>query len=229
MAHHDRLQSIGRLAAGVAHEIGNPLAGILMVARNLQAESEPEDVPERLELVVSEASRIQAIVESLVVFSRSDGTLSPTTKLSPITLQPIVHGAVRLVQLTHKDVHCVADCPPDLCVVGDPQQLTQVFVNLLSNACDASQAGAEVRLAASNGGSRVIVEVADEGAGMDEETKRHIFEPFFTTKDPGAGTGLGLSIVHRIVEQHSGSIEVQSKPGLGTRFNVTLVAARRTP
>ena len=225
VAHNDRLKSIGRLAAGVAHEIGNPLAGILMVARNLQSEPEPEDVGERLELVVAEASRIKSIVESLLAFSRYDGGLAtPAALRDSVDLGAIINDGVRLIELTKSKVQCVANVDRDMRVRGDSQQLTQVVVNLLSNACDASAAGAEVRVVGRRAKKQVVFEVIDEGCGMAPDVQRKIFEPFFTTKDPGAGTGLGLSIVHRIIENHRGVIDVESQVGRGTTFAVRLPA-----
>ncbi len=230
-AHHDRLQSIGRLAAGVAHEIGNPLAGILMVARNLRAEDEPEDLPERLDLIVSEATRIQSIVASLVSFSRRDGAdlNGSPIPLEPTRLKPIVESATRLVKLTHRDKICRADCDENIQVVGEPQQLTQMLVNLLSNACDASPPGSDVFLEVKGESARAIIEVIDHGRGIEPEVEPHIFEPFFTTKDSGSGTGLGLAIVHRIVHHHGGSITVESTVGVGTRFLVALRRAEKRP
>ncbi|MEL7372508.1 MAG: ATP-binding protein, partial [Myxococcota bacterium] len=223
MAHQDRLQSIGRLAAGIAHEIGNPLSGILIVAKNLQAEVEPEDLAERLQLVEAEASRIKSIVESLAAFSRRESL--PATegiRRQTVDLQSIISDAVRLMSMTHQRVKFVATTQGDLRLCADAQKLTQVLVNLLSNASDASASGAEVNLRAYRSDHRVIVEVRDEGGGMDEEVRHKIFEPFFTTKEPGAGTGLGLAIVHRIVSDHRGSIDVDSSPRRGTTFRVQL-------
>ena len=226
MAHNDRLRSIGRLAAGVAHEIGNPLAGILMVARNLQGEPDPEDVPERLQLVVSEASRIKSIVESLVSFSRSDGSgpHAPPTRRAVVPVRSVIDDAARLIALTRHDVRFVTEVPKDLSVFADPQQITQVLINLLSNACDASPAGGEIRLAGRQIQHEILLQVSDEGRGMDQDVQSKIFEPFFTTKDPGAGTGLGLAIVHRIVDDHGGSIDVDSAPDRGTTFSIHLPA-----
>lgn len=227
LAHQDRLESIGRLAAGVAHEIGNPLAGMLMVARNLQRERERDEVAERLDLVIAEGTRIQKIVESMVAFSRSEGT-SPEALSSAdsgrVELLQVLQGAVRLVRLTHRDVQCHLRCPGGVAVRGDDQQLTQVFVNLLGNACDASPAGAEVEVETTVGRTNVHVAVSDRGQGIRQQIKEHIFEPFFTTKEPGRGTGLGLAIAHRIVTDHGGRIEVADRDGGGTRFVVELKA-----
>lgn len=234
MAHEDRLRSIGRLAAGVAHDIGNPLAGILLIARNLLEESNPEDAEERLNLVISEGSRIKEIVESLSTFSRRgrDAVYSPTHTRKEVDLNQTLEDALRLVRLTHRETPCIAHHEVHnhrLKVMGDAQQLTQVWVNLLTNACDASQGGTKVTLSVHQASEQVKVCVIDSGEGIDPETQKHIFEPFFTTKDLGRGTGLGLSIVHHIVDHHEGSIEVESTKGQGSCFTVILKAVEDLP
>ncbi|MBX2812634.1 MAG: GHKL domain-containing protein [Myxococcales bacterium] len=224
IAHEDRLRSIGRLAASVAHDIGNPLAGILLVARNLMDETNPEDAQERLRLIVSEASRIKKIVESLSTFShRGRGFLHlPRHSYQEVSVNDILQDALQLIRLTHKDIPCSAQCEPNLRVLGDSQQLTQVLVNLLTNACDASAPGSNVTLSAHKNNTHIQITIADSGEGIEDDAKAHIFEPFYTTKDIGLGTGLGLTIVHHIIEHHGGSIHVDSQRGEGSRFIVRL-------
>ena len=144
-----------------------------------------------------------------------------------VDLRAVAADAIRLVGLSDrgKKVTFQCHCSQQLNVRGDPQQLSQVIVNLLTNACDASDPGQEVSVDISSDQDWVTLVVADAGQGMNEEDQALVFEPFFTTKSPGQGTGLGLAVVYRIVEQHRGQIHIESRPGEGTRFSVTLPAA----
>ena len=228
LVHQERLASVGRLAAGVAHEIGNPLTGVLILARNLRAEKEPEDLQERLGLIISEAEKIQRIVSTMVTFSRKSPALSPAAPTqAKVALQKVLDDAVRLVDLTHKDqqIQFEVSCAPDIEVWGDAPQLEQVFVNVLLNACDASPPGAPVHLSAEAQNGRVQIRVRDKGSGMPPEVKERIFEPFFTTKAAGQGTGLGMAIVYGIINEHRGQLELDSKPGAGTELRIWLERA----
>ncbi len=221
VAHQDRLASIGRFAAGVAHEIGNPLTGITSLAQNLRAEADDPDVRERLELLRSQAERIGGIVSSLVSFARGGAT---TTNHGPVAVADIVQDAVTLVQLGRK-LAIEGEIEPGLMVTGDRQRLGQVLVNLLTNAADASATDQTVRIEATSlPGRRVRVCVIDRGSGMPEDVRARAFEPFFTTKGPGEGTGLGLSLTHGIVAEHGGFIDIDSASGQGTRITVELPA-----
>ena len=221
LAHSDRLASIGRLAAGVAHEIGNPVTGIASLAQNLREEQDPEVIQESIDMILQQTQRISSIVQSLMNFSRSG---SVGTDYQTFGLSQVVDEAIRLVNLTHagRQVTCNNACPLDLQLRGDRQRLSQVLVNLLTNACDASGPGDQVEIIAFREKNRVRLEVMDQGKGIPEQVKDEIFEPFFTTKRPGEGTGLGLSMVHKIIQEHNGRIEVDSVPGVGTRIVVHL-------
>jgi signal transduction histidine kinase len=224
LAHSERLASIGRLAAGVAHEIGNPVTGIASLAQNLRHEEEPEVVRESIEEILQQTRRITAIVKTLMNFSRSGGI---GTDIRRFTIHEVADEAIRLVQLTHhgRQISCYNDCPASLALEGDRQGLSQVLVNLLTNACDASPAGGEVRLSADEQGDLVVIEVVDMGEGIPEENQAYIFEPFFTTKPPGEGTGLGLAMTYKIIADHQGAISVTSQPGEGTRVTIELPKA----
>jgi Na+/proline symporter/nitrogen-specific signal transduction histidine kinase len=230
LAHQDRLASIGRLAAGVAHEVGNPLTGIASIAQNLRDDREPEAVGERAALILEQTRRIDGIVRSLVRFSHAG--LSPGQSAEPglpssLDLREVVEDALRLVRLSRRarGVEVDDQCPPGLPLLGDRQQLVQVLVNLVTNACDASAAGKQVVVRGSReGAARVLLEVVDSGSGIPEELRPRIFEPFVTTKAPGEGTGLGLSLVYSIVREHGGTVEVESAVGEGTRVSVRLPA-----
>jgi len=138
----------------------------------------------------------------------------------------VAEEAIRLVRLSErgKKVAFSCECSETLRVIGNPQQLSQVIVNLLTNACDASPPGQEVRIHARRDGDDASIEVVDRGPGISEEERELVFEPFYTTKGPGQGTGLGLAVVYRIVEQHHGRIEIESRPGEETRVRVKLPA-----
>ncbi len=230
VAHQDRLASIGRLAAGVAHEIGNPLTGIACVAQNLPFDMDPAVVEERAELIVEQTRRIDRIVRTLVSFSHSGAgavTSDEPSVSAPFAVRDAVEEAMNLVRLSRqaRGVESVNLCGEGLLVLGDRNKLIQVFVNLLTNACDASSAGARVEVSAKvdNGSTRIAV--VDSGAGIPESLRDRIFEPFFTTKVAGEGTGLGLSLVYSIVREHSGSVEVKSNEGVGTTITVVLPRA----
>ena len=228
LAHSERLASIGRLAAGVAHEIGNPVTGIACLAQNLREEHDPELLRESVAAILEQTRRITEIVQSLVSFSHS-GQLARGTRV-PMVLRDSVEEAIRLVRLSHsgRQVECVNDCDAELRLLGDRQRLVQVFVNLLTNACHASQAGDTVEVHARQHGDRVTIEIRDQGCGMPREVRERIFEPFFTTREPGEGTGLGLSLVYSIVQDHDGTISVDSGEGRGTRMRIDLPGLANT-
>lgn len=234
VAHRDRLASVGQLAAGVAHEIGNPLTGIKMVASNLRREAPSADAEARLGLLISEAERIQGIVRNLVDFSR-DGERGGSfeVNLKPLRVDEVLEETVGLLELSrrHHEVRVVHDALRGIEVLGDRQRLIQVFLNLLANACDASEPGAEVHLQASRvADDEVRIDVIDQGTGMTPDARERLFEPFFTTKAVGEGTGLGLAVVFSIVRAHGGRIEVDSEIGRGTRMQVFLQSAEaQTP
>jgi len=231
LAHQDRLASIGRLAAGVAHEIGNPLTGIACVAQNLALETEPEVIQGRIGLILEQAQRIDRIVRGLLRFSRAGGG-SSLDQVESFPLHDAVGEAISLVQLggEAKRIRCENRCSAALEIEGNRPQLVQVLVNLLSNACDASHPGDRVMVDAKVlDGGRVVVSVVDQGAGMSEAVRHRIFEPFFTTKEIGQGTGLGLPLAYSIVREHGGRMEVQSSPGAGTTVVVELPLHQRSP
>jgi Na+/proline symporter/signal transduction histidine kinase len=221
LAHSDRLASIGRLAAGVAHEIGNPVTGIASLAQNLREETDPHLVRESIEEILRQTKRISGIVQSLMSFSRSG---SVGTSMQAFNLYAVVEDALSLVRLTRrgKQVECANHCQADLRLVGDKQRLSQVLVNLLTNAFDASAAGGRVEILAFPREEMIQIEVHDQGEGIPEHIRDYVFEPFFTTKQPGEGTGLGLPLVYKIIEEHNGDIEIDSAPGTGTRVVIRL-------
>lgn len=227
LAHADRLASIGRLAAGVAHEIGNPLTGIASLAQNLRDEQDPGIVEESIGQIQQQIRRIADIVQSLVTFAH--GGVPSERPAAPVALAACVEEAVRLVQLSHagKQIRFVNDCDPDIVLQGDHSRMVQLFVNLLSNACDASRPGDAVEVVTVPERDDVVrIEVRDRGTGIPDELLERVFEPFFTTKQPGEGTGLGLPLVYNIVSDHGGSIAIESTAGVGTTVIVRLPRER---
>ncbi|MFW5969595.1 MAG: ATP-binding protein, partial [Halofilum sp. (in: g-proteobacteria)] len=226
LRHSERLASIGRLASGLAHEIGNPLTGIASLTQNLDYDDTPEHRRETARAILEQTRRISAIVDSLLAFSH--GGRPRALHRRDVALSLAIDEAIHLVQLARaaRDIEFVNECAASLVVPGDPQLLQQVFVNLLTNAADASPAGATVTIrAATEDPDRVRLEVIDEGTGIDPEHTDRVFDPFFTTKDVGEGTGLGLSLIHSIVSEHGGSISIAPRSGSGTRVVVYLPSA----
>jgi len=221
VAHKDRLSSIGTLASGVAHEVGNPLTGILMVAKNLVADPGAEDAEERLGIIVDEAQRIHGIVQSLLTFSRRDET---PVELQAIPVSRVVRAAVELAKLEMEGCRIDLDLTADSPAMATPDGLTQVLVNLLNNARQACPRGATVYVRTRLDDGTVHIEVDDEGPGIPDELSNRVFEPFFTTKPDGQGTGLGLSVSRQIVERFGGSLTYAPREVGGSRFTVTLQA-----
>ena len=215
LAHSDRLASIGRLAAGLAHEVGNPLTGIMSITQNLLYEEPPPALRAGLEEILTQARRIDRIIRSLMDFSRRGEARQESR---PVDLARTLDEALALVRLTHKEkgIRFLVESEAGLTLQGDPQQLAQALVNLLANACDASPPRGVVAIHAHRRGSSIEVTIRDQGEGIPEAVRARLFEPFTTTKPPGRGTGLGLSLARAIVVAHGGEIEIESEPGRGT-------------
>ncbi|HEJ3399264.1 TPA: PAS domain S-box protein [Pseudomonas aeruginosa] len=226
LVHSERLASIGRLAAGVAHEIGNPITGIACLAQNLREEREGDgELTEISEQILDQTKRVSRIVQSLMSFAHSGSHLQA---LEPVCLSEVAQEAIGLLSLNRRsvEVEFFNLCDPAHWVEGDSQRLAQVLINLLSNARDASPPGGAIRVRSEASEHTVDLVVEDEGSGIPKAIMDQLFEPFFTTKDPGKGTGLGLALVYSIVEEHYGQITIESptdhqREG-GTRFRVTL-------
>jgi two-component system NtrC family sensor kinase len=221
LLHKEKLASMGQLAAGVAHEINNPLGTIHLYAGALRKELPPDD-PHRddLAVILRETDRCKTIVGDLLNFARQQEVLAQATDLHDLLEQAI--AAVK-PHPTFEQVMIQRDyamgLPP---IEADPAQLMQVFVNLLNNAAESIDGAGTIRLTTRLAGSSVVVDVTDSGCGIPEENMPRLFTPFFTTKGPGRGTGLGLSIVYGIIKMHRGQITVKSRVGQGTTFTVTL-------
>lgn len=214
-----RLAATGQLAAGIAHEINNPLGGMMNVVRNLvNREYPPEKRKEYLAILEDGLRRIQETVKKVLSFT--------PRKVSPqaFDLRAALDRAIALVQhrIDKERVLFSKSLPPEpVSVFGDSSELQQVFLNLLINALDALKGvprPPRLDLALSTTADEAVVAIEDNGCGMDPEHAERAFDLFFTTKDPGEGTGLGLAIVHNIVTAHGGRVDLRSRPGEGTRF-----------
>ena len=226
LAHSERLASIGRLAAGVAHEIGNPIPGIACLAQNLREEREGDaEINEISSQVIEQTRRVSRIVQSLMNFAHAGGRQQSS---EPVCLAAVTEEAIALLSLNRHavDVEFRNQCDPQHWVDGDSQRLAQVIINLLSNARDASPAGGLIRISSQASEHSVEWLVEDQGSGIPKAIRQQVFEPFFTTKDPGKGTGLGLALVYSIVEEHYGQISIDSPvdphSGRGTRLRISL-------
>lgn len=226
LVHSERLASIGRLAAGVAHEIGNPVTGIACLAQNLREDrDEDEEMVEVSGQILQQTKRISRIVQSLMNFAHAGAQHRAEY---PVCLADVAQDAIGLLALNRQatEVQFFNLCDPDHLAKGDPQRLAQVLINLLSNARDASPTGSAIRVRSEASEQSVELIVEDEGSGIPQAIMDRLFEPFFTTKDPGKGTGLGLALVYSIVEEHYGQITIDSPADpehqRGTRFRVTL-------
>lgn len=223
LAHSERLASIGQLATGVAHEIGNPVTGIACLAQNMQIDPENTEVLQNgLKQILTQTDRISNIVGSLVNFSHAGAPLDQTTE--PMGIHHSVEEAIKLVSLSDKGklVNFDNRCDISVKVQGYPQKLVQVFVNLLSNAADASSPGQSVLISTKSIGKYLLISVKDHGQGISDEHLAKVFEPFFTTKNVGEGTGLGLSLSYNIIQELGGTISVFSESGDGCEFEVSL-------
>jgi signal transduction histidine kinase len=230
----DRMASVGMLAAGVAHEINNPLACVLAnlelsqreLADRAGALGDVHELREMLDDAREAADRVRQIVRDLKIFSRHEDT-SPGS----VDIENVIESSLRMAwnEIRHR-ARLVKDYGEVALVEGSESRLGQVFLNLIMNAAQAipegNAEGHTIRIATSrNPAGQIIVDVSDTGSGIPAENLRHLFVPFFTTKGPGAGTGLGLAICHRIVTGVGGAIDVQSEVGKGTTFRVTLPPA----
>lgn len=213
LIHSERLASVGRLAAGVAHEVGNPITGISSLAQNLKLETQDASILETADQIQQQTRRISRILQSLMNFA-STGNHAQANQYEPVTIRRCVEESINLLSLSDKgrQLHYQSDYAEDLIILGDEQRLVQVFVNLLANARDASPDGGLIRISGKREAYSAIIEIIDEGTGISADQLDHIFEPFYTTKGPNRGTGLGLSLVYSIIEEHYGHIQVES-PG----------------
>jgi signal transduction histidine kinase len=235
----EKLEAIGTLASGVAHEINNLLTPIIMMTELVLSEMSEQD-PHYIMLrrVVDAGGKAAEIVQRILAFGRSDDVLLDILDISTVLREAVEF--IRTILPSSITLHAEIDDLAGM-VRGDKTQLTQVLINLATNArdaigakvgtvwislsrLDADSARPVLRVGAVHPGAYAVLTVRDTGSGMDETTTRRVYEPFFTTKSVGKGTGLGLSVTHGIVAGHGGEIQIDSSPGRGTSFSIYLPA-----
>ena len=222
----EKMASVGLLAAGMAHEIGTPLAAIMgysaLLAEDLAADAEKSDYLRR---ITEESQRIDRIVRGLLDYARPKGALREEVAVLQL-LEKVVELLSTQGVLKHLEVSVETE-PGLQSLYADPYQLEQLLINLIMNARDAMPQGGKLWLKGSCSGADVVIDVIDTGHGMPPEHLSRVFDPFFTTKEPGKGTGLGLAIAARIAESCGGRLDVQSELGKGSRFTLTLPASEK--
>jgi putative nucleotidyltransferase with HDIG domain len=221
----ERLASVGKMAAGAAHEINNPLAVISGRAQMLLKNEKDEKKAKSLRLMVEQTRRASKILTDLMGFARP-----AMPKAEPTNVNFVINHVLSMVenQLRLKNIECVRDLAQGLPkLLADKHQLEQVFLNIVLNAEHAmeEEGSLTVTTSLSNAKDKVIIQFADTGRGIPKENLQHIFEPFFTTKEEGEGTGLGLSMSYGIITSHGGTIDVDSTVGEGTTFTIVLPVA----
>jgi len=219
--HQEKMAAFGLLAAGIAHEVGNPLTSISTLVQLLERRDPDEYTRERLALVNAQLIRIQSTLRELVTFSRP-----ASDTRDHVSLREIVDEALGIAKY-YKGVKgrlIRAEIPEDLPpIVGVRDQLVQVFFNLVLNAIDATQKGGRVTIAATREADRIVATIADDGSGIDPQHLGKLFRPYFTTKKHG--TGLGLFVTRKLVEAHGGLVRCETTPGEGTTFSLSFPRA----
>ncbi len=222
----EKLASIGRLSAGVAHEINNPIGAILAYAHLIKEElgenKNISDINKYVEQIIVETNRTKNIVKSLLEFSRQH-----QSEYEWVDINQIVEDSITLISIQKRpdNVKIIKDFGKDIPIIKiDPERIKEALINIIINALDAmnEKGNLKISTAVDHKRQRISISVSDTGCGIPEDILGHIFEPFFTTKPVGKGTGLGLSVTYGIIKQHNGDIIVQSKVGEGTTFTVFL-------
>ncbi len=230
LIHAQKMESIGLLAAGIAHEVGNPLASISSLVQVIQRTTEDEFTQEKLELIKSQITRISRIIRDLVDFSRRS-----SYEVQMTDINKSLHESVEIVRVGRKakEVSFKVKLDPNIPLLSlVPDQVEQVFINIIINAVDAVNTAVieqparykfkEITVTSIIKDDNVVVTIHDTGKGISEDTLPKIFEPFFTTKKVGEGTGLGLWVSYGIIKSFQGTISVESDEGNGTTFTISL-------
>ncbi len=218
----ERLATVGRLAAGIAHEVGNPLGGILGYLSLLRSRIADPSTAEFVNHIETEVQRINGIVRGLLDLGRPTSSV-----LQPIELLPLVHNCVRIggAGAELKSVGIRIEIPASMVVRSDPGRLSQILLNLLLNAAQAMEGTGEVKISASTVGQYAELRVEDRGPGISPEVLPRLFEPFVTTRAAGQGTGLGLAVSQHLAQGMGGSLRAENAPEGGARFTLTLPLA----
>ncbi len=223
----EKMASLGKLAAGVAHQLNNPLGSITLYAKLMLEEYGLEaGAKEDLEMIIRDAERCRDTVKELLEFARQRQQF-----MKPVDLNKALDRCLVLIKNQSLFQNIVIDKPLTVDLprtIGDEQQLNHVFMNILINAAQAMRGKGAIAIGTYEAATkdRVVIEIVDTGPGITEEHLKHIFEPFFTTKEEGQGTGLGLSVVYNIIENHGGTISAKSQVGQGTTFIIELPITR---
>lgn len=222
LAQSEKLVSLGQLAAGIAHEINNPLTNaslnIQTLKKRIQNSAADKDILQKLEAIERNVDRASTIAKELLQFSRQR-----KSEFIPLNINNVITNATTLLRYRFNGITIYQDLSDIPDVIGDPGKLEQVFINILNNSLEAMPEGGEIFISTSHDrDGQVKVEITDTGVGIPEEYLSRVFDPFFTTKEVGAGTGLGLSICHGIIKQHNGSVEISSTIGKGTTVTIKL-------
>ncbi|MBS1114604.1 MAG: sensor histidine kinase, 2 heme-binding site [Nitrospirae bacterium] len=229
LIHSEKLASLGRMAAGVAHEINSPLTGIVTFG-HLLLKKFPPGTQERedIEVIIDQANRCSTIIKGLLGFARASAAEKALTNINDV-----LHSSMNIVRnkADFFDIKLITNFDPALLrVKADSSQLQQVFLNMIMNAADAMEGKGTLTLTtrniSENGRDFVEVEFRDTGPGIPEDNLEKLFEPFFTTKPVGKGTGLGLAVSHGIIQEHGGKIAVRTKLNEGSSFMIKLPAQR---
>ena len=225
----EKMASLGKLSAGVAHQLNNPLGGIILYTKLMLEDYDLEaDAQEDLQRILNDAQRCRETVKELLEFARQTRQF-----MKPLNINKAIERTLFLIEnqtLFHNIVVKKMMAPVMPMVLADAQQMGHVFMNIIINAAQCMDGHGIITIVTreSESKDRVIVEISDTGPGIPEEIVDHIFEPFFTTKEEGKGTGLGLSVVYGIVENHGGKISARSVPGRGSTFTVELPTTQET-
>jgi signal transduction histidine kinase len=227
MSETEKLAGIGQLAAGIAHQLNTPLGSILLSAQMLEETIKAEDELEDVRRIVRQTEQCRGIIKGLLNFARPSGEARGVVNLAD-AVRETMHLLDKTIRLANVEA-TVEERSPAF-VIGNRNELDQVFFNLLANALDAMPSGGRVMVTIGEGepGETEVV-FADTGEGIAPEFHDQVFLPFFTTKEYGKGTGLGLSIVARIVHEHGGRIDMESRAGEGARFTLTFPRPRALP
>jgi signal transduction histidine kinase len=221
LQHAERLAFVGELSAGIAHELNEPLGRVLGFAQLIKkAGSLNEQQEEDLERIIKASLYSREIIKKLMIFSRQ-----MPQQITKVNLNTIVHNILYFidVRFQSRGITIIKQLEANLPeMMADEVQMSQVLVNLITNAVYAMPAGGSIYVITKSNATNVKLIVKDTGVGMTTEVKHRIFEPFFTTKEVGQGTGLGLSVVQGIVDSHNGQIIVNTSPGKGTKFEIQL-------
>ena len=229
LLHASKLASVGELATGVAHEINNPLAIVIatsgvirdMLNPEFDLDASPENILKELETIDSAVYRARTITRQLLDYGRKNLPRPVACNLNQL-MDDVISG-FKQREFEVENIHIKKQYDPELPdIVADPDQIRQIFLNLINNAGDAISESGTITLATAGDGGQVRVTITDTGRGMTTEQLKKIFDPFYTTKPAGKGTGLGLSVSLSIVQSMGGSIDVQSMPGAGSSFTVSL-------